>query len=586
MVCDINESFDKAEKVGVIGSPSSTGQLTLDILGTAVNKKLIGNIGVFEYVQDGKAHFALGQITEILMQNVWTQDPTMRGLIRQKGRVDPITEKQDTHTATMTISSVFGKIDDEFEPSILGTVPSTGTPIKLLEDNIMNSLLHRYQNQLFYLGKAYGNSIKMPMWYKHFGDGPFGVGEAYHIGIFGKTGSGKSVLAKMIIIAYSRHPEMSIFILDPQGEYSKEFSKNKIIDEFYKNKLKRKIKIFTLNNLVLNFNQKLFQDLLIASKFFDKLSVDVNYEAHSLRFTESFITVLNGKKGTLDEEIKPWDYHKKEAFERIWSRIGEESFLKDNIAFTANSRERILNKWKELNSTEKNEMYNIWSGITKVFSYRGKNSLYLSEIFKKNLEKGSITIIDLSTEDKPEDILWNEDIEKIAMQQFLNGLINNAESCYKEGGNLNSLVIIDEAHRLAPKEISDDAIEKIKSLLKDAVRTTRKYGLGWMFISQTLSSLDKEIINQLRVYIFGFGLGWGSELRSLKELIGGAESSIRLYQLFKDPQSSLGKIKEYPFMIRGPVSPLSFSDMPLFFTALSYPNEFLNINFGEQNVDK
>jgi hypothetical protein len=63
MVCDINESFDKAEKVGVIGSPSSTGQLTLDILGTAVNKKLIGNIGVFEYIQDGKAHFALGQIT-------------------------------------------------------------------------------------------------------------------------------------------------------------------------------------------------------------------------------------------------------------------------------------------------------------------------------------------------------------------------------------------------------------------------------------------------------------------------------------------------------------------------------------------
>jgi len=30
-----------------------------------------------------------------------------------------------------------------------------------------------------------------------------GAGEAYHIGIFGKTGSGKSVLAKMILVAYA-----------------------------------------------------------------------------------------------------------------------------------------------------------------------------------------------------------------------------------------------------------------------------------------------------------------------------------------------------------------------------------------------
>jgi len=31
----------------------------------------------------------------------------MRGIIRQKGRVDPITERQDVHTAKMMVSSVF-----------------------------------------------------------------------------------------------------------------------------------------------------------------------------------------------------------------------------------------------------------------------------------------------------------------------------------------------------------------------------------------------------------------------------------------------------------------------------------------------
>ena len=83
-----------------------------------------------------------------------------------------------------------------------------------------------------------------------------------------------------------------------------------------------------------------------------------------------------------------------------------------------------------------------------------------------------------------------------------------------------------------------------------------------MFISQTLSSLARDIINQIRVYFFGFGLGWGLERQALLELIGGADQALRLYQMFKDPQSSLGK-KEYPFMSIGPISPLSFSGSPL-----------------------
>ena len=43
----------------------------------------------------------------------------------------------------------------------------------------------------------------MPMWFKHFGDekdDPEAAGEGYHIGIFGKNGSGKSVLARMMML--------------------------------------------------------------------------------------------------------------------------------------------------------------------------------------------------------------------------------------------------------------------------------------------------------------------------------------------------------------------------------------------------
>jgi len=571
MTDDTKKVFDNAEKIGVIGSPSSTGEMIIDVLGTAVDKKLVGSLCFFDYNQNGEKHYALGQITEIKMRNVWAEDPTMRGLIRQKGRVDPITGRQDTHTAIMNISAVFSQSGNNFSQSMLGTVPSTGTLTKLVSGDVIESILKEQQDEMFYLGNIYGvENIKMPMWFKHF-ENPqkikHGIGEAYHLGVFGKTGSGKSVLARMIITAYSRHSDMSIFILDPQGEFSHDFSPDKKLGKFLTEKLDRKIRIFTLNNLVFDFNEDLFRDLLISSKFFDDIAIW--WEDHKPRFVDNILTLLKNEK--------PWDYSKQEVFEKVWSRIGDDAFL-SNIIGSESARERVRNAWESLNSSKKEYMYKKWAGVTNLFKYRGSGSIRLSEVLDKTHESGNIVIIDLSSKDKPEDVVWNDEIQLIAIQQFLNGLNKHSEIQYKKGGNLNSLVVIDEAHRLAPREKSSDHIERIKNILKDSVRTTRKYGLGWMFISQTLSSLHKEILNQLRAYFFGFGLGWGNELRSLKELIGGAESSIRLYQLFRDPQSSIGK-REYPFMAIGPISPLSFSDTPLFFTALDYPDAFLKINF-------
>jgi len=146
-------------------------------------------------------------------------------------------------------------------------------------------------------------------------------------------------------------------------------------------------------------------------------------------------------------------------------------------------------------------------------------------------------------------------------------------------------VIIDEAHRLVPRERSEiEELETLKHTFVDCVRTTRKYGLGWMFVSQSLASLHLEILRQMRVYFFGYGLSWGSERYNLEELVGrGAQ--LDLYSNFKDPQTSaiLGK-KEYAFMVYGPVSPLSISGNPIFFNALDYYTEFRKINF-ETDLD-
>jgi len=86
------------------------------------------------------------------------------------------------------------------------------------------------------------------------------------------------------------------------------------------------------------------------------------------------------------------------------------------------------------------------------------------------------------------------------------------------------------------ERLENEDLEAVRTYLVDAVRTTWRFGLGWMFISQTLSSLHRDIINQSRIYLSGFG--WGVERDALLEIIGGRRESLGLYQRFCDPQSS------------------------------------------------
>src|SRR5438132_646878 len=183
---DIDKLLATVERIGVVGSPSTTGDLSLEILGAAVGRKLVGELALFPFSQDSLPHYALGQITEVKLRNIWHEDATMRSLIRQRGRVDAVSERQDTHLGEMTVTAVFMTGTKSYEPSILGTVPSTGTNIHLVNDGVLDELLAPFKQELFYLGRVYGSKPRLPLWFKHFNPGPDGAGEAYHVGVFGK----------------------------------------------------------------------------------------------------------------------------------------------------------------------------------------------------------------------------------------------------------------------------------------------------------------------------------------------------------------------------------------------------------------
>jgi len=574
---NIEELISSSERIGTIGSPSSTSELSLDILGTAVTKKLVGELALFGFSQDEKPHYALGQITEVQLRNIWLEDPTMRSLARQRGQVNPVSGQQDTHLGDMTVSAVFSDDGNRFEPSILGTVPATGTFIQLVTDQILDTLLDRYKDEIFYLGHVYGSTPKLPLWFKHFGTGPHGAGEAYHLGIFGKTGSGKSVLAKMILLAYARYSDMSIFVIDPQGEFSKDVRGELRAEGFplslasVLSQSNKEVVIKSVRELVLD-RWDLFSEILYESPFFERLSIPKGEN----RRIASEVLAEKLKKARITLQ----NLYDRASFDRAWQILGDVN-VQMQFYRTQQSRDRYNAVYQEADQEE--FFHNFWGPITELFRGNREGAISVDRLIQQTFDiertRRPVVVIDLSKE-MATGLFWNETIQALVIKRLLDGLTYSAERAFRENKFLNTLVILDEAHRLAPREkLENEKKESVRLSLLDAVRTTRKYGLGWMFISQTLSSLHREIIGQLRIFFFGFGLALGTEFISLKEIIGGEPNALKLYQSFRDPHSAFDiSSRQYSFMTIGPVSPLSFAGTPLFLTAFNTPEDFLREN--------
>ncbi|HXW11858.1 MAG TPA: ATP-binding protein [Nitrososphaeraceae archaeon] len=579
----INYYLNNSCIIGTIGSPSSTIELSLDILESSVTRQLVGELAIFKYLQDSKNHYAIGQIIEIALKNFLLEDPTIKSVARKRGSVNPISGIQDVHIGKLLCSAIFTSSDDLVEPSLLGTVPPTGTYVYQVDDNILSTILEKQKNSLLYLGNSYGSKTKLPMWFKHFDYGENGAGEAYHLGIFGITGSGKSTLAKMILTAYSKFRQMGLLVLDPVGEFSKSFaidnssntdrehmnSDSSFSIKKIMNFLDKQVVSINVRNLVLD-RWSLFEEILLESQIFHQLTIKGPNKGFAV---DALIPKLRNKT-TLTKLIK------RESFDLFMNELRKED-IQLLIFSTPEPRKRLNNLVSSMDERNLDNLFSqYWVPICSLFEDR-PDAITIDELLEKFTWKMKpLIVVDLSeqTAHNMELRYWNETIQSLILKRLLKGLVSLGEKTWQKNTSLNTLVVLDEAHRYARKdEFSDSNLEQLRLTLLDAVRTTRKYGLGWLFISTSLSSIHRDILQQLRIMFFGFGLSLGNDLVTLRELVSD-EKAIDLYRTFTDPASSFNsKSRKYSFMTQGPVSPLSFSGAPFFFNAFN-PNSFITEN--------
>jgi len=575
--------------VGSVGSPSSTTQIVIDILQSSETSKILGQLVYLVVPQDEAQMAVIGQVSEVETRNRWHEDLTFRGIIKRRGHLPHLSGRADVRTAVLTVQACFaitpaGPQTEEITEGILGISPSTGTPVYRMRDEVLEILLERYASQIIYLGYGYGTGVRMPFWLKHFGEGEGGIGEAYHIGVFGKTGSGKSGLAAYMLLGYARHSAMSIIFIDPQGQ----FSSNRDLPFDVHGALRhlgRPPEIHRLSsNLRLPPEASLFGHLLDKADFFRHLGVshpeNRGYASQELR---SIINDLLEETGS-SLESPPQDFlrpilerllQSPRALRRIYATEGPRRRMAETI-------EDCLSRPGEFRRLQEET----WQPALDLFlsvDSSGHPRTALNGIIRRVMQgEGSagqpLVFLDISGQGTR--FSNDEEVKAIFLREISRALQWQGEQVFQEGRKLNCLVFLDEAHRFARARgtYENTEVASLTQSFVDAVRTTRKYGLGYMFITQTLASLHPEIVQQLRLNAFGYGLTMGSEYARMEELVGDRQA-LSLYRSFVDPQST----HQYPFMFTGPISPLSFTGAPLFVQVYTSFEEFAQANPGLMN---
>ena len=565
-----------SDEMGITSSPSTTLEIVVDITEKSKTSRALGQMVHVLLKEDEKGVFAVGQIVGLATRNRWHEDMAFKGVIKRHGSLPHLSDVADNRLATVSVQSCFDLSGEIPAAHILGVSPSTGKSVNKMDNRVMSKLVAHQEDMITRIGRVYGTGVDMPMWFKHFGKGDDGAGDAYHIGVFGKTGSGKTVTAAMMMLGYARNKEcMNILVLDPQQQFTLD---QELLPDGG-GKLLDKIKdagmtcesLDLVRDVLLPKDSGLFADLLLANGFIH----------------EAFELTTDDKKRAMRDWIASYMTGRMKQGSSLWDQFGSKKILSDMLKkllkdgvekiYRAPVERDKLTKRTEIilpeaeSSEEEDKFVKMWQKVFTLFSGKGKTPMV--DIVEKivSSEGGNFIVLNLAPGSGELD---NENLQAVFLQQIERKIAETGGMMYAKGDKKpNCLVVMDEAHRFVAEKSPDKRVQELTREIVDAVRTTRKYGIGHMFITQTLESMNDEILKQMRVFAFGHGLTTGAELRKVGEVVN-SPASVALYKSFIDP----GGIKKFPFMFFGPVSPFSATGSPLFVEIYTEFAEFEEAN--------
>ena len=231
-----------------------------------------------------------------------------------------------------------------------------------------------------------------------------------------------------------------------------------------------------------------------------------------LILVNAFLNAPEDGDGDDDEDKEPSKYVKRVYAKGQWREnlISRIESLKDQIAKDTIDKE-VIERWEK---------------VLNLFKQAGPKKS-LEEIVSTVVDqKGNVLVLNISG--KSSVSMRSENLQALFIKVIQNKIVEKGRVLYEKGENANCMIVLDEAHRFISHQSADPQIKALTDEIIDAVRTVRKLGMGYMFITQTLESLDDEIRKQMRIFAFGYGLTSWSEFSKIKDIIND-DAAIKFY---------------------------------------------------------
>lgn len=564
--------IDKAKRIASVGSPSSNYEVTLDLNVDGRKTPLVGTMLAITNPLGEGSELGIGTVTEVTTRNRWHEDTNFRGAASEEGLIEGFSgDYGDTRTAQIRLQAAWRKDapEEDWKPSgpSMRMSPATGQPVRLIDESIISELTAG-ESDLHYMGYLGGTeNVKLPFSLPDFA-GPAG---AWHAGVYGQSGSGKTQATSYLLANQMRHQNLGMIIVDPQGQWASEEGMAFSLQGFAR-ELGREVKVLRISeHLRLPKDATLLTKLLGKTRFLPEVT----------KMAEETQNLVLDEITKIVKDTDDWDDIDSEDLLRIVfaEMINPEAKYLSRIYADETRQERLRDAIEDIISNAKRmtEILRYFAAIHNLFQstspYGGTRLSIWNEIVSViGSNSAQLLIIDMSSKAPPgiddeaameaaikSEVLENDSVKAAILRNLFAILKRASEAQFRDGVNLNTLVTLDEAWRYAPNPqgTEDKEIAELSRELAGYARDTRKFGIGWLYISQSTRSVNAAIWDQMSVRIFGFGLS-GGDLERISEIIDD-RSSLRLYRAFGNPRST----GRYPFMVSGPVSPLSANATPI-----------------------
>lgn len=588
---DTRDSLPEIE-VAVTGSPNTVTDVHFDVRDTYLHNPLLGTLITLRVPirreNESEELVVLGQIAKIETKNRWHEDESLKNYIKLHGRLPHLTTIGDNSGGILQVIGAYREQVNAQNQRLLEKVrlsvpPGSGLSIHLVSRNTITDIM-RNDFGYGYLGNFYGSQdVPAPVYIRHFGDFEnHGTGEAYMGGVFGPSGSGKSVIAASLISLWASNPQMGVLILDPQSEFSENsfargtsfnFDFHQILTQTSNRRFYSQRDIVRLDQILLE-GTEIFVQILLEKGFFARMGLGPQKANEASEIIQVFLEGL--KDRNLWNSSQNWeqinhlsipnrnDPTQTTQFSVLFCQESASSYAAGS---RANNTQNYITSWNQ--NTDR--LGDIWNETVALFTptAQGEPRYAIDSLLQNTVLHGQIKILDLN----PERINMSSRFKLYLMDFIFRKLRRLTYTHYRENNPGNCLIVLDEAGRYIPQDPGDD--DMLRSLCKkltDSVKEMRKMRCGFMFITQTVAEIQKEIFRNLHFRIYGVGLGVGVDAEHIKSREG--DEAYDLYHSLPDPRLS----RTYSFMVSGVLLALGSSGRPMIIEGYSSGDTLLQNN--------